>query len=146
MKRYLFIKLFLVLFTLSTFSRVVHAQSSAVDQYRQMGGIVGLTEVCLKTNNLEIALFKQVGQVFFSQPQMGLTMTQLLTVYFESKEVAKAKKVIWNGSTQSYNKKALNCKNKAVVSPTYILYTERYNHRTLRFQKLQLVFPTMPFS
>ena len=75
MKRCLFIKLFLVLFTSSTFSKVVHAQGSAVDQYRQMGGIVGLTEVCLKTNNLEIALFKQVGQVFFSQPQMGLTMT-----------------------------------------------------------------------
>ena len=65
-----------------------------------------------KTNNLEIALFKQVGQVFFCQPQMGLTMTQLLNVYFESKEVSKAKKVIWDGSTQSYNKKALSCKNK----------------------------------
>ena len=92
-------------------SKAVNAKGSAVDQYRQMGGIVGLTEVCLKTNNLEIALFKQVGQVFFSQPQMGLTMTQLLTVYFESKEVAKAKKVIWNSSKQSYNKKALSCKN-----------------------------------
>ena len=112
MKRYLSIKLLSILFTLSTFSKVVHAQVSAVDQYRQMGGIVGLTEVCLKTNNLEIALFKQVGQVFFSQPQMGLTMTQLLNVYFESKEVAKAKKIIWNGTTQSYNKKALSCKNK----------------------------------
>ena len=112
MKRYLFIKIFSILFTLSAFSKVVYAQGSAVDQYRQMGGIVGLTEVCLKTNNLEIALFKQVGQVFFSQPQMGLTMTQLLTLYFESKEVAKAKKVIWNGSTKSYNKKALSCKNK----------------------------------
>ena len=111
MKRYLFLKLFFVLFTLPTFSKIVYAQASAVDQYRQMGGIVGLTEVCLKTNNLEIALFKQVGQVFFSQPQMGLTMTQLLNVYFESKEVAKAKKVVWNGSTQSYNKKALSCKN-----------------------------------
>ena len=77
-----------------------------------MGGIVGLTEICLKTNNLEIALFKQVGLSFFSQPQMGLTMTQLLNVYFESKEVAKAKKVIWNGSTQSYNEKPLSCKNK----------------------------------
>ena len=112
MKRFFLVKLFLVLFTLSTISKVVYAQGSAVDQYRQMGGIVGLTEVWLKTNNLEIALFKQVGQVFFSQPQMGLTMTQLLNVYFESKEVAKAKKVIWNGSTQSYNKNALSCKNK----------------------------------
>ena len=105
MKRYFIIKLFLVLFTFSTYTKVVYAQGFAVDQYRQMGGIVGLTEVCFKTNNLEIALFKQVGQVFFSQPQMGLTMTQLLNVYFESKEVAKSKKVIWNGSTQSYNKR-----------------------------------------
>ena len=112
MKCHLFIKLFLVLFTLLMSSKVVYAKGSAVDQYRQMGGIVGLTEVCLKKNNLEIALFKQVAQVFFNQPQMGLTMTQLLNVYFESKEVAKTKKVIWNGSTQSYNKKALSCKNK----------------------------------
>ena len=112
MKRYSFIKLFLVLFTISTFSKVVYAQGSAVDQYRQMGGIVGLTEVCLKTNNLEIVLFKQVGEVFFSQPQMGLTMTQLLSVYFESKDVAKTKKVIWNGSTQSYNEKTFSCSNK----------------------------------
>ena len=111
MKRYLLIKFFVFLFIISSFSKILYAQGSAVDQYRQMGGIVGLTEVCFKTNNLEIALFKQVGQVFFSQPQMGLTMTQLLNVYFESKEVAKAKKVIWNGSTQSYNKKALSCKN-----------------------------------
>ena len=112
MKRFLFIKFFITLFTLSLFSKVLYAQGSAVDQYRQMGGIVGLTEVCFKTNNLEIALFKQVGQVFFSQPQMGLTMTQLLSVYFESKNVAKAKKVIWNGSTQSYNEKTFSCSNK----------------------------------
>ena len=112
MKPYLFIKFFVVLFTLSSFSKVLYAQGSAVDQYRQMGGIVGLTEVCLKSNNLEIALFKQVGQVFFSQPQMGLIMTQLLSVYFESKDVAKTKKVIWNGSTQSYNEKTFSCSNK----------------------------------
>ena len=112
MKHNSIIKLFFLLFTSSMISKAVYAQGSAVDQYRQMGGVVGLTEVCLKTNNLEIALFKQVGQVFFSQPQMGLTMTQLLTVYFESKEVAKAKKVIWNGSTQSYNEKTFSCNNK----------------------------------
>ena len=112
MKQKIFIKFFFVLFTLSTISKVVYAQGSAADQYRQMGGIVGLTEVCLKTNKLEVALFKQVGQVFFSQPHMGLNMTLLLNAYFESKEVALDKKVIWNGSTQSYNKKALSCKNK----------------------------------
>ena len=111
MRRYLLIKFLLVLFTLPTSSKIVYAQASAVDQYRQMGGIVGLTEVCLKRNNLEIVLFERVGEVFISQPDMGLTMTQLLNVYFESKEVAKAKKIIWNGTTQSYNKKALSCVN-----------------------------------
>ena len=42
---------------------------------------------------------------------MGLTMTQLLNVYFESKEVAKSKRVLWNGTAQSYNKKSMECKN-----------------------------------
>ena len=77
----------LTIFYLLAFTKIVYAQGSAVDQYRQMGGIVGLTETCFKTNNLEIILFKQVGQVFFSQPQMGLMMTQLLTAYFESKQI-----------------------------------------------------------
>ena len=36
----------------------MHAQGSVVDLYGQMGGIVVLTETCLKTNNLKIALFK----------------------------------------------------------------------------------------
>ncbi len=116
MKQNLFIKFFLILLTLSTISKVVNAQGSAVDQYRQMGGIAGLTEVCFERNNPEIALFKQVGQVFCSQPEMGLTMTQLLNVYFDSNEFAKAKKVIWNGSAQSYNKKGLSCKNKNDVN------------------------------
>tara|TARA_B100000287_G_C20133267_1_gene583135 strand:+ start:107 stop:520 length:414 start_codon:yes stop_codon:yes gene_type:complete len=102
----------LTIFYLLAFTKIVYAQGSAVDQYRQMGGIVGLTETCFKTNNLEIILFKQVGQVFFSQPQMGLMMTQLLTAYFESKQIAKTKKVIWNGSSQSYSKKTMDCNNK----------------------------------
>tara|TARA_B100000579_G_C22494353_1_gene693942 strand:+ start:254 stop:664 length:411 start_codon:yes stop_codon:yes gene_type:complete len=102
----------LILFYFLAFTKTVYSQGSAIDQYRQMGGIVGLTEICFKSNNLEITLFKQVGQVFFSQPQMGLMMTQLLTAYFESKQIAKTKKVIWNGSTQSYSKKPMVCNNK----------------------------------
>ena len=46
---------------------------------------------------------------------MGLTMTQLLNVYFVSKEAAMAKKAIWNG-TVVYKKEALSCKNKMISS------------------------------
>ena len=77
-----------------------------------MGGIAGLTEACFKTNSLETILFKKVGQVFFSQPQSGLIMTQLLNAYFEAKQIAKTKKVMWIGKTQSYKKKPLDCNKK----------------------------------
>ena len=101
--------IFLVLFL----SKNVYAQGAAVDQYKQMGGIAGLTEVCFKTKNLELALFKQVGQLFYTQPEMGQMMFGLLYSYFDAKSVAMEKKVVWNGTTQSYNKKQFDCKNAA---------------------------------
>ena len=101
--------IFLVLFS----SKNVYAQGSADDQYKQMGGIAGLTEVCFKTKNLELALFKQVGQLFYTQPEMGQMMFGLLYSYFDAKSVAVEKKVVWNGTTQSYNKKQFDCNNAA---------------------------------
>ena len=95
------------------FSKNVNAQGSAEDQYKQMGGIAGLTEVCLKTKNLELALFKQIGQLFYTQPEMGQMMFGLLYSYFDAKSVAMEKKVVWNGTTQSYNKKQFDCNNAA---------------------------------
>ena len=91
----------------------VYAQGSAADQYKQMGGIAGLTEVCFETKNLELALFKQIGQLFYTQPEMGQMMFGLLYSYFDAKSVAMEKKVIWNGTTQSYNKKQFDCNNAA---------------------------------
>ena len=102
---------FLVIFFL--LSKNVYAQGSAADQYKQMGGIAGLTEVCFKTKNLELALFKQIGQLFYTQPEMGEMMFGLLYSYFDSKSVAMEKKVVWNGTTQSYNKKQFDCNNVA---------------------------------
>ena len=102
---------FLVIFFL--LSKNVYAQGSAADQYKQMGGIVGLTEVCFKTKNLELALFKQIGQLFYTQPEMGQMMFELLYSYFDAKSVAMEKKVVWNGTTQSYNKKQFDCNNAA---------------------------------
>ena len=101
--------IFLVLFL----SKNVFAQGAAADQYKQMGGIVGLTEVCFKTKNLELALFKQIGQLFYTQPEMGQMMFGLLYSYFDAKSVAMEKKVVWNGTTQSYNKKQFDCNNAA---------------------------------
>ena len=93
------------------FSNNVNAQGSAEDQYKQMGGVAGLSEVCFKSKNLELALFKQIGQLFYTQPEMGEMLFGLLYSYFDAKSVALEKNVIWNGTTQSYNKKRFDCSN-----------------------------------
>ena len=110
-KIYLRLFLFFLYFLFS--SKNIYAQGSADDQYKQMGGIAGLTEVCFKTKNLELALFKQIGQLFYTQPEMGQMMFGLLYSYFDAKSVAMEKKVVWNGTTQSYNKKQFDCNNAA---------------------------------
>jgi len=106
-----------VLLCITSISKPVYSQGNPEDQYKQMGGVVGLTELCLGTKDLETALFQQVGNVFYSNPEMGRVMFELLYVYFESYEVAKSKQVIWNGTEQAYSKNALGCseENKTLI-------------------------------
>ncbi len=82
-----------------------------------MGGVVGLTEICFGTKDLETALFQQVGNVFYTNPDMGRVMFELLYVYFESYEVAKNENVIWNGTQQTYNNNIFDCseENKTLI-------------------------------
>ena len=113
MFKFYFLKIIVTIFLFLFLSKTVYAQGAAADQYKQMGGIAGLTEVCFKTKNLELALFKQIGQLFYTQPEMGQMMFGLLYSYFDAKSVAMEKKVVWNGTTQSYNKKQFDCNNAA---------------------------------
>ena len=98
-------------------SKPLNSQGNPEDQYRQMGGVVGLTEICFGTKDLETVLFQQVGNVFYSSPEMGRVMFELLYVYFESYEVAKSEKVIWNGTQQAYNTNTFDCseENKTLI-------------------------------
>ena len=107
------IKLTPVFIIFLIFSKNVIAQDAATNQYKQMGGITGLTELCYKTKNLELTLIKQIGQLFYTQPEMGEMMFGLLYAFYDAKAVAIEKKVIWNGTTQSYNKKQFDCNNAA---------------------------------
>ena len=93
------------------FSKNVYAQGTASDQYKQMGGVTGLSEICFKSKNLELTLLKQIGQLFYTQPEMGEMIFGLLYDFYDAKAVAKEKKIIWNGTTQSYNKKQFDCNN-----------------------------------
>ena len=106
-----------LLFCMTIISTPLYSQGNPEDQYRQMGGVVGLTEMCFGTKDLETVLFQQVGNVFYSSPEMGRVMFELLYVYFESYEVAKSEKVIWNGTQQAYNTETFDCseENKTLI-------------------------------
>ena len=106
-----------IILCIITISKPIYSQGNPEDQYRQMGGVVGLTEICLGTKDLETVLFQQVGTVFYSNPEMGRVVFELLYVYFESYEVAKSKQVIWNGTEQAYSATALDCseENKTLI-------------------------------
>ena len=98
-------------FVILFFSKNIYAQGAASDQYKQMGGVTGLTEICFKTKNLELTLLKQIGQLFQAQPEMGEMIFGLLYDFYDAKAVAMEKKVIWNGTEQSYSKKQFDCNN-----------------------------------
>ena len=106
----IFIKISFV-FVIFLLSKNVNAQGDAVDQYKQMGGVSGLTEICFETKKLEITLLKQIGEALYTQPEIGEMLFGLLYAFFEAKEVAMERKVIWNGTSQSFNKKQFDCKN-----------------------------------
>ena len=105
------IKIFQIFVIFFLLSKNVYSQSTASDQYKQMGGITGLTEICFKTKKLELTLLKQLGQLFYTQPEMGEMIFRLLYDFYDAKAVAMEKKVIWNGTAQSYNKKQFDCNN-----------------------------------
>ena len=106
-----YFKIFPIFLIFLFFFKNVYAQGAASDQYKQMGGVTGLTEICFKTKNLELTLLKQIGQLFQAQPEMGEMIFGLLYDFYDAKAVAMEKKVIWNGTAQSYNKKQFDCNN-----------------------------------
>ena len=111
MSNKIYFKIFSFFLFFLLLSKNVYAQGAASDQYKQMGGVTGLTEICFKTKNLELTLLKQIGQLFYTQPEMGEMIFGLLYDFYDAKAVAMEKKVIWNGTAQSYNKKQFDCNN-----------------------------------
>ena len=106
-----------LLLYMSIITKPLYSQGDPEDQYRQMGGVVGLTEICFGTKDLETVLFQPVGNVFYSSPEMGRVMFELLYVYFESYEVAKSEKVIWSETQKAYNTNTIDCseENKTLI-------------------------------
>ncbi len=94
-------------------SKIVYAQGNFNDQYKQMGGIAGLSELCFKSKKIEPILSRQIGQLLYDQPESFETIIFLMFDYWDAKNKAITDNVIWNGKAKAYNKKKFSCKNKA---------------------------------
>ena len=105
------------LLCITIISKPLYSQGNPEDQYRQMGGVVGFIEIYFGTKDLETVLFQQVGNVFYTTPEMGRVMFELLYIYFEPYEVAISEKVILNGTQQAYNTNTFDCseENKTLI-------------------------------
>ena len=86
-----------------------YAQGTIEDQYKQMGGVVALAEMCLRSNKLEKVLFQKIAEALYNNPDSGRDINNALNLYFESYDIAKQKKVMWIGSLKEYNKVPFTC-------------------------------------
>ena len=93
MSNKIYLKIFPFFVAIFLLSKNVYAQGAASDQYKQMGGVTGLTEICFKTKNLELTLLKQIGQLFYTQPEMGEMVFSLLYDFYDAKTVVMKKKL-----------------------------------------------------
>ena len=93
-----------------------YTQVSAEDQYRQIGGLAGLVDLCFQTRELESVVFKRVGNVFYSNPELGRQMVNLLTLYFAFYDEAQSKQLMWNTTSQSYNRVPWTCSDEDKVT------------------------------
>ena len=89
-----------------------YAQGTIEDQYKQMGGVVALAEMCLRSNKLEKVLFQKIAEALYNNPDSGRDINNALNLYFESYDIAKQKKVMWIGSLKEYNKSPFTCSRK----------------------------------
>ena len=110
-------KMLLLISLTISISKPVFSQGEIKNQYKQIGGIVGLTELCFGTKDLETAIFQQVGGDFYNSPTMGRVMFDCLYLYFETYEIAKSDQFICNGSQQAYSSTTFDCseENKKLI-------------------------------
>ena len=101
------LKLFFIGF--SCFLQVPLMANTAVDQYKQMGGISAIAEQCLGEDELGYALSEALLKTVIENPSTVGTIESLYNTYVNAYNKSMNDYKIWIGSQQSYNKSAFSC-------------------------------------
>ena len=106
MKKRLFLLGFIFAFPFAAIS------STPVDQYKQMGNISGIAEICLGETELGYALTESLIIYLINNPGSTDAVRHLYTTYINSYNKASNDFKVWIGTKQMYSEKVYDCKNE----------------------------------
>jgi hypothetical protein len=95
--------------------RLVFAQATPADQYKQMGGIAAIAEACYGSKAIPQHLNQTVKAAVNANPQIEGLMKTLLADYNTAYYKSVADHRIWNGSSGNYSQTAFSCASTADV-------------------------------
>jgi hypothetical protein len=84
---------------------------SLSDQYKQMGSIAGLAELCYGSRRIPEFINPRIKQLVRTGQLDGDVATVLIAKYHEAYKHAIVEMTVWIGTQQSYGKKPFDCKS-----------------------------------
>ena len=92
-----------------------HAQATPADQYKQMGSLGALTEVCYGSKLIPQAVNNSLKQYAAQGASQTEIAKGLFASYNEAYGIAAQNHKIWNGTQQIYGPKTFNCTIQADI-------------------------------
>lgn len=80
-----------------------YSAGSLVDQYKQMGSVAGLAEICYGSTKIPESLSRTVEKALEKNPEIAETMKALISEYDGAYKFSGINNKIWNGTLQSYS-------------------------------------------
>lgn len=91
-------------------------QKAQIDEYKQMGSIAALAELCLESTALPDTLQQKLEEAADKNPEAVDTLNSAIEVYTEAYEYGLDNRRIWNGTKQQYNEATFDCAKAEDVS------------------------------
>lgn len=87
------------------------AAGSLSDQYKQMGSIAAVAELCLQSQAIPEALHRAMAAAERKDPRTAPLLRSLVEDYNAAYRHAAQHQTLWNGTQQAYGQVPLDCTN-----------------------------------
>lgn len=97
--------------TAAALSLTAQAAGSLNDQYKQMGSIAAVAELCLNSKAIPDALGQAIATAERKDPRAAPLLRSLIEDYNAAYVYAAQHQTIWNGTQQAYSQAPIDCAN-----------------------------------